>query len=185
MARMAQEDGSLVLAALKAMVAGALQDRMAAVVVAVVALILLLTAWVLAVVAVVLLVAGYLGSLWALATVAAGLVVLALAIVGLSRMRNRGASQQRAMTRALWTATAVNAASAMLRRNPQAGAGDQGEAASPGESTGSNRSMLLILGGVVLILLGFFLPSGKDDTTGEAEPGPEAGSEAEPAPGTV
>ena len=87
----------------------------------------------------------------------AGLVVLALAIVGLTRLRNRGAAEQRATTRALWTATAVNAASSLLRRGPEV----HGEATPKAESSGSHRSALLIGGGLALILLGFLFPSAR------------------------
>lgn len=181
------EDRDLVLAAVRAMVAGAVQDRMASVGAMVAAVFLLLTAWVLGMAALVLWLAAPLGMVGALASVAAGLVVLALAIVGLTRMRNRGTAEQRATTRALWTATAVNAASAMLRRGPQAEVQSSGDTAPPGDGTGSSRSTLLILGGLVLILLGFFLPSGKDDATDVSEPGPEPqpGSEQEPKPGDI
>jgi Tfp pilus assembly protein PilX len=100
-------------------------------------------------------------------------VVLALAILGLTRMRNRGAAEQRATTRALWTATAVNAASSLLRRGPEG----HGEATAKAENSGSHRSALLIGGGLALILLGFLFPSGSDDGTSEGDtdagPGPQ------------
>jgi hypothetical protein len=148
------------------------------------ALILLVTAWVLGVTAVVLLLAGALGMVGALATVTGGLVVLALAIVGLTRWRNRRTADDRAATRALWTATAVNAAGTLLRRGPLR----RSEAAAPGQASvdggdgtggggkagGGHRSALLIGGGIALILLGLFLPSGtEEETEPGAGPGPE------------
>jgi hypothetical protein len=148
------------------MVAGAVQDRVASVGAMVVAILLLLTAWVLGVAALVLLLAGPLGMVGALAAVTAGLVVLAVAIVGLTRLRNKGAADQRASTRALWTATAVNAAGSLLRRGP----GVQAEAAPAGDSSGSHRSALLIGGGLALILLGILFPSGSGDGEESGEP---------------
>ena len=161
----------MVLEAVRAMVAGAVQDRVASAGATLVAVLLLLTAWVLGVAALVLLLAGPLGMVGALASVTAGLVVLALAIVGLTRLRNRGAAEQRATTRALWTATAANAASALLRRGPEVRA----EAASTAESGGSHRSALLIGGGLVLILLGILFPSGVEPASeaGAADAGPK------------
>ena len=156
------EDRDVVLAALKAMVAGAVQDRVASVGVAVAAVFLLLTAWVLGVIALVLLLARWLGTVGALASVTAGLVVLAVGIVGLTRHRNRGAAEQRALTRALWTSTAINAASTLLRRDAKGPA----EAPPSDSGSGSHRSALLIGGGLALILLAFLLPS----------PGPEEGN---------
>lgn len=161
------------LEAVKAMVAGAVQDRVASVGAMVAAILLLLTAWVLGVTALVLLLAGPLGMVGALASVTGGLVVLALAIVGLTRARNRGAAEQRATTRALWTATAVNAASSLLRRGPTV----QAEAAPAGESSGSHRSALLIGGGLALILLGILFPSGAGEGTEAGEPDATPGPE--------
>lgn len=167
----------MVLEAVKAMIAGAVQDRVASAGAMIVAVFLLLTAWVLGVTALVLSLAGALGMVGALASVTAGLVVLALVIVGLTRLRNRGAAEQRATTRALWTATAVNAASSLLWRGPEARA----EPAPAGEGGGSHRSALLIGGGLALILLGILFPSGKDEGTTpdepEAGPGPRPGPE--------
>jgi hypothetical protein len=164
------EDPGLVLEAVKAMVAGAVQDRVASIGALVVAILLLLTAWVLGVAALVLLLAGPLGMVGALAAVTAGLVVLALATLALTRRRNKGAANQRATTRALWTATAVNAASSLLRRGP----GVQAEAAPATESSGSHRSALLIGGGLALILLGILFPSGSGEEAGpDGGPGPE------------
>jgi hypothetical protein len=167
------EDRAVVLEAVRAMVAGAVQDRVASAGAMIAAVLLLLTAWVLGVAALVLLLAGPLGMVGALASVTAGLVVLALAIVGLTRARNRGAAEQRATTRALWTATAVNAASSLLRRGPEG----HGEATAKAENSGSHRSALLIGGGLALILLGILFPSGKEEGTGEGEagagPGPD------------
>jgi hypothetical protein len=167
------EDRGLVLEAVKSMVAGAVQDRVASVGALAVAVLLLLTAWVLGVAALVLLLAGPLGMVGALAAVTAGLVVLALATLALTRRRNKGAADQRATTRALWTATAVNAASSLLRRGPAV----QAEAAPAVDSSASHRSALLIGGGLALILLGILFPSGAGDgaETGEPDtaPGPE------------
>ena len=160
----------MVLEAVKAMVAGAVQDRVASAGAMIAAVFLLLTAWVLGIAALVLLVAQRLGMVGALASVTAGLVISALAILGLTRLRNQGAAQQRATTRALWTATAVNAASSLLRRGPEV---RSAEAAPAGESSGSHRSALLIGGGLVLILLGFLFPSGTETAAeaGEADAG--------------
>jgi hypothetical protein len=148
------------------MVAGAVQDRMASVAALAVAVLLLLTAWVLGVAALVLWLAGQLGTVGALASVTAGLVGLAFAILGLTRLRNRGAAEQRATTRALWTATAVNAASTLLRRGP----GVQAEAAPASEGGGSHRSALLIGGGLALILLGILFPQGAEERAEEGAP---------------
>jgi len=163
----------LVREAVKAMVAGAVQDRVASAGAMIAAVFLLLTAWVLGIAALVLLVAERLGMVGALASVTAGLVVLALAILGLTRMRNRGAAEQRATTRALWTATAVNAASSLLRRGPEG----HGEATAKAENSGSHRSALLIGGGLALILLGFLFPSGSDDGTSEGDTDAGPGSQ--------
>jgi hypothetical protein len=75
----------VVLAAVKAMVAGVVQDRVASAGAAVAALFLLMTAWVTGVMAVVLGLSRWLGTVGALAAVTGGLVVLALAIVGLTK----------------------------------------------------------------------------------------------------
>jgi hypothetical protein len=154
----------LVFAGLKAMAAEAMRDRAAAIGVAVVALVLLGTAWILAVMALVSLAQSWLGPVGGLAAVAGGLVVLALAIVGLTRAQNRRSAESRAVTRALWTSTAINAASMFLRREPQVRPEPEPVAAG----SANHRSALLILGGLALILLAFLLPSGKD---GEAEEG--------------
>jgi hypothetical protein len=165
------EERAVVLEAVKAMVGGAVQDRVASAGAMIAAVLLLLTAWVLGVAALVLLLAGPLGMVGALASVTAGLVVLALAIVGLTRHRNRGAAEQRATTRALWTATAVNAASSLLRRGPEVRA----EAPPAAESSGRHRSAFLIGGGLVLILLGILFPAGAEPPAdaGEADSGPK------------
>ena len=170
---------ALVLQAVRTMAAGAVRDRMAAVGAVAGALILLATAWVLGVAAVVLLLAGPLGTVGALASVTGALVVLALALFGLTRRHNRRTAEERATTRALWTATAVNAASALLQRGPVGRA----EATAPEEAAvdggggtggGGHRSALLIGGGLALILLGVFFPSGSEDATdAEAGPGPD------------
>jgi hypothetical protein len=179
MAPKARKDRTLLLQGLKAMVAGAVQDRAAAIGVVVAASFLLLTAWVLGVAALVVLLAGYLGTVWALFAVTAGLVVLALAIVGLTKARNRSSADQRAMTRALWAATAANAASTLLRGEPQAKAG-----AAPSEPAGTNhRSILLFAGGLALILLAFLLPSGSEDGPDTSDAGPDARPDAGPDAG--
>ncbi len=170
--------------ALRSMARGAAQDQMAALGAGLAALILLVTAWVLGVAAVVLLLAGALGMVGALATVTGGLVVLAVAIVGLTRMRNRRTADERAATRALWTATAVNAAGTLLRRGalrrseataPAQASVDGGEGRGGGGKTGGGgRSALLIGGGIALILLGLFYPSGtEEEAEPEVGPGPE------------
>jgi hypothetical protein len=153
----------MVLAGLKAMIAGAVQDRAAAVAVGSLAVLLLLTAWVLGIAAVVVLLVPYLGTAGALLAVTAALVLLATGSVWVTRARNRSTAQNRATTRALWVATAVNAAGALLRPGP----GAETAAASSGSKSGSHRSALLIAGGLALILLAFLLPSGNDD----AQPG--------------
>lgn len=162
----------MVFAGLKAMAAEALRDRAAAIGVAVVALVLVATAWVLAVMALVALVQSWLGPVGGLAAVAAGLVLLALAVVGLTRAHNRKAAEQRSVTRALWTATAINAASMFLRREPAARPEPEPAEAGAGAGPGNHRSTLLILGGLALILLAFLLPSGA-----EGEPGAGAAGE--------
>ncbi len=161
------------------MVFGAVQDRAATIGVVIAAAFLLLTAWVLGVAALVVLVAGYLGTLGALFAVTAGLVVLALAIVGLTKARNRSTADQRAMTRALWAATAVNAASTLLRGEPQARA-----SAAPSEPAATNhRSILLFAGGLALILLAFLLPSGREDGPDASDGGPDGGPDLAPDAG--
>jgi hypothetical protein len=172
----------LVIEALRTMASGAVRDRLAAIGAVAAAFVLLATAWVLGVAALVLLLAGPMGMVGALATVTAGLVVLALAIVGLTRRHNRRTADQRASTRALWTATAVNAAGMLLRRAPSGrsevpddGLADRGTGTDGGATGGGgHRSALLIGGGIALILLGLFLPSGpEEETEPEAGQGPE------------
>jgi hypothetical protein len=133
----------------------------------VLAALLLLTAWVLGIAALVLFLAERLGTVGALASVTAGLVVLALAVVALTQRHNKETAEQRATTRALWTATAANAASALLRRGPDA----RGEASPTGESGGGHRSAVLIVGGLLLILLAILFPSAKN-AAGEPDSGP-------------
>ena len=128
----------MALAGLKAMLAGVLRDRLATVGVLLAAGVLLATAWVLAVVALVAFLTTWLGRVGALLAVAAGLALLAVLIVWILRARVRRTAELRATTRALWAATAVNAASAILRGESQ---GREGEAA------GSHRSALLVAGG--------------------------------------
>jgi hypothetical protein len=182
---------ALVLDAIRKMAAGAVQDQMASLGAVAAAGVLLATAWVLGVAALVLLLAGPLGMVGALAVVTLALVLLALAVVGLTRRRNRLSAEARAVTRALWTATAVQAAGTLLRHGPfgrgearaPAEAADLGVAAaeSAGKTGGGHRSALLIGGGIALILLGIFFPSGSEDSAGE-EPGPEAGQGSGPGP---
>jgi hypothetical protein len=174
----------LVLDAIRKMARGAVQDQMASLGAVVVAAVMLATAWVLGVAALVLLLAGPLGMVGALAVVTLALVLLALAVVGLTRRRNRLSAEARAGTRALWTATAVQAAGTLLRHGPFG----RGEARAPAEAAamgvggngeggktgGGHRSALLIGGGIALILLGIFYPSGSEDSAGE-EPGPDTG----------
>jgi hypothetical protein len=152
------------LAGLKTMLAGILRDRVAAIGVVVVAGIFLVTAWVLAVAALVASLTDYLGMVGALLAVAAGLVVLSVLIVWISRMRNRRTAELRATTRALWAATAVNTASTILRGEPRA----SGE-----EQAGSHRSVLLIAGGLALMLLAFLFPGGKGNAGDPPDPGPD------------
>lgn len=145
---------------------------------------LLLTAWVLGVAAVVVLAAQKLGTAGALLAVTAGLVLLALILVWGTRARNRTQAAERASTRALWAATAVNAASMILRRDAQNTPASSGAEASAGVAgggaSGSHRSTLLIVGGLALILLAFLFPSGKDEGP-EAGPGdPECDPESDP-----
>jgi hypothetical protein len=182
----------LVLDAIRKMARGAVQDQMASLGAVVAAGVLLATAWVLGVAALVLMLAGPLGMVGALAVVTLALVLLALAVVGLTRRRNRLSAEARAGTRALWTATAVQAAGTLLRHGPfgrgnaqtpaeAAGLGASGAGESGGKAGGGHRSALLIGGGIALILLGIFYPSGSEDSA-EAERGPEAGPEAGPGP---
>ena len=175
----------MVLDAISKMARGAVQDQMASLGAVVAAGVLLATAWVLGVAALVLLLAAPLGMVGALAVVTLALVLLALAVVGLTRRRNRLSAEARAGTRALWTATAVQAAGTLLRHGPfgrgnmhapaeAAGLGGVGSGEG-GKTGGGHRSALLICGGIALILLGIFFPSGREESAGE-EPGPEAGS---------
>jgi hypothetical protein len=155
------------------MVAAAVRDRVVGVGVAVAAGLILLTAWVLGIAAVVVLLAPKLGMAGALGAVCAGLVLLALGLVSLSRARSRVSAEQRATTRALWVATAVNAASTLLRRDVRTDPSP--EPAEP--SSPNHRSILLIAGGLVLILLAFLVPSARDDGSpdkadGAADPDP-------------
>jgi hypothetical protein len=159
----------MVLAGLKAVVAGAVQDRAAVAGVVVVAAFLLMTGWVLGVAGVVVLLVPHLGTAGALFAVTAGLVVLALGSVWVTVARNRRHSRVRAETRALWVATAVNAAGLLLRRGPDAAA-----AADPAAgSSGNHRSALLIAGGLALILLALLLPSGKGEGDDPPDIGPD------------
>ncbi|MES2914195.1 MAG: hypothetical protein V4753_03650 [Pseudomonadota bacterium] len=154
----------MALAGLKTMLAGALRDRVAALGVVVVAGVFLTTAWVLVVAALVAYLTPYLGTVGALLAVSAGLVVLSFLIVWISRMRNRRTAKLRATTRALWAATAVNAASAILRSDSRGPEAEQG---------GSHRSALLIAGGLALMLLAFLFPGGKGNPGDPPEPGPD------------
>lgn len=160
----------MALAGLKLMLAGALRDRLAAAGVVVAAGILLLSAWVLIVIALVTYLTRYLGPIGALLAVAAGLVVVSVLLIALSRRQNRRAAELRATTRALWAATAANAASALLRREPVHSDGAT-EPATEKTSGGSVRSALLVAGGLGLMLLAYFFPGNKDEG-GEGTPGP-------------
>jgi len=162
----AWEDGIVALAGLKAMLAGAVRDRVAAAGVLLVAGILLLTAWVLAVMALVVFVSTSLGQIGGLLAVAGALVLLALLIVWITSARNRRTAELRATTRALWAATAVNAASTILRGDPhgQEGGSEQGGS--------SHRSVLLIVGGLAMMLLALLVPWGQDKDPEAPRPGP-------------
>jgi hypothetical protein len=161
----------VVLAALKAMVAGAVQDRMAMVGVAMAAVVLVLTAWVLGVTALVLLLQHWLGAVGALALMTVGLILLAIGLVLGTRWRNAGAARERSMTRSLWVATAVNAAGALLRRGPDAETATGAGATTGWPTGGGGRSALLIGGGIALILLGVLMPSDQGDDQAEAAGG--------------
>jgi hypothetical protein len=165
-----------VIAALSAMVTDALRDRAVSVAVVVTAALLFLTAWVLGIAALVVVLARPLGAAGALAAVAGGLVILALCVLSLTRRRNRNASEMRAATRALWAATAANAASGLLRGELASRGGPAPTEAEAQAEAGpaSHRSMFLIAGGLALILLGFFLPSVKGEPPEEPpDTGPE------------
>lgn len=181
----------MVLDAIRKMAAGAVQDQMASLGAVVAAAVLLATAWVLGVAALVLLLADPLGIVGALAVVTLALVLLAVSVVGLTRRRNRLSAEARAGTRALWTATAVQAAGTLLRHGPfgrgsahgpaeAAGLGGAGNGEG-GKTGGGHRSALLIGGGIALILLGIFYPSGSGDSA-EADPEPDTGPAAGPGP---
>lgn len=163
----------MALAGLREMLSGALRDRVAAAGVLLVAGVLLLMALVLAVAALVTIIAAYLGTVRALLAVAGGLVVLALLLVWITSARNRRAAEIRATTRALWAATAVNAASSILR------GGAKGHDDGSGTSGGTHRSAFLIAGGLALMLLAFLVPGGGDkggDKAGDKGPeDPETG----------
>lgn len=160
----------MALAGLKAMLAGAVRDRMAAAGVLLVAGVLFVTAWGLAVAALVAFLSAYLGTVWALLAVAGGMIVLALLIVWITTARNRRTAELRATTRALWAATAVNAASAILRSEPQ------GQDGGTGQGGGTHRSALLVVGGLALMLLALLVPGGHDN--GPKSPGPGPGGAA-------
>lgn len=156
----------MALAGLKAMLAGAVQDRLAAAGALLVAAVLVGTAWVLAIAALVVFLSAHLGTIWALLAVAAGMVVLALLIVWLTTARNRRTADLRKTTRALWAATAVNAASAVLRGQPQ------GQTADAEAGGGSHRSALLMVGGLALMLLALLMPGSHETGPRGSDPGP-------------
>ena len=160
----------MALASLKAMLAGAVRDRMSAIVALAVAGFLFLTSWVLAVAALVAYVSAYLGTIRALLAIAGGLIILALLIVWFTTARNRRTAEMRKSTRALWAATAVNAASAILRSEPKAQDGGAEQA------SGSHRSTLLIVGGLALMLLALLVPGGRDTGPERPAPGPDDGA---------
>ena len=175
------------LSAISTMVSGALRDRMVGVGVMAAAVLLVLTAWVLAVAAVVVLVVDKLGMAGGLLAVSGGLVLLALILVLGTRARSRSSATERSATRALWVATAVNAASMMLRRDTQSAtahpASDTATAASEAGPAANHRSILLIVGGLALILLALFIPSGKDDASDRADAEPDADPQSDPETG--
>lgn len=160
-------------AGLKAMLAGALRDRLAAVAVIAGAVVLVLTAWVLSVAAAVLYLSTHMGMVGALAASAGGLVVLALLLVWGIGARNRRSAELRASTRALWAATAVNAASAVMRGGERQAPTDGAEPGT-GAGAGNTGKTLLVAGGIALMLLAFLFPSStpkpSDDNAG---PGPD------------
>lgn len=160
----------MAFAGVKAMLAGALRDRVAAVLAWVVAGILLATAWVLTVIAAVTWLAPRLGPIGALLAVAGALAVLALLVVWLAGAQNRRSAELRATTRALWAATAVSAASAILRGEPPAKGDPHATGQDPG---GGHRSALLIAGGLALLLLAFLFPSGRAGGDDPPAPGPD------------
>ena len=125
---------------------------------------LVLTAWVLVVIALGAFLSGWLGMIGSLLAVAGGLVVLALLVVWITSARNRRTAELRATTRALWTATAVNAVGTILRGEPHGQDGEAGQSAP-------HRSALLIAGGFALMLLAFLLPGTKG--AGPDAPGPK------------
>lgn len=146
----------MALAALKSMLAGAVRDRVAAAGVLLAAGLLVLTAWVLVVVALVAYLTTILGAIGALLAVAGGLVLLAFLLVWITSASNRRTAELRKTTRALWAATAVNAASAILRGEPHSR-----ESEAEDEARGSHRPALLVAGGLALMLLAFLFPGGK------------------------
>lgn len=163
------------------MLAGALRDRLAAVAVIAGAVVLLLTAWVLFVAAAVLYLSTHLGMVGALAASTGGLVVLAMLLVWGIGARNRRSAELRASTRALWAATAVNAASAVMRggeRQAPADGAEPGAGTGTGTGAGKTGKTLLVAGGIALMLLAFLFPSSTQKPSGDAAdddagPGPD------------
>jgi hypothetical protein len=108
---------------------------------------------------VVVLLAARFGLAPALLGAAAGLAVLASLMVAVTSARHRRAAERRAATRAVWTATAITAVDALIRRAPTA---DRPESGSPGRTT---RSGVLLAGGLALILLALLgRGRGEDET---------------------
>lgn len=159
----------MALEGFKAVIAGAVHDRAMAAGVAVLAIFLFLTAWILGVLAAVLYLSPHLGMIRALLALAAGLVVLGVLVLWITAARNRRSAELRATTRALWAATAVNAASAILRGEPHP---PQGETAQATGGTG-HRSAFLIAGGLALILLALLVPGHGGKGTGAPGAGPD------------
>lgn len=166
----------MALAGLKAMVAGAVRDRMALLAVMALIGVFLASAWVLLVVALVIYLTTFLGTVGALLAVAGGLVVLSGLMLWMTRSRNRRSAELRVATRALWTATAANAASSLLRRESKPTSAEPDS--EPGhQSGGSLRSAFLVAAGLALMLLAYLYPGGKGDDTGDPDgppaPGPD------------
>lgn len=149
----------MALDAFKDMATGAVRDKAASVAVGVVAAFLFLTVWVLAVAGVVVLLAARFGLAPALLGAAGGLAVIAVLMVAVTSARNRRAAERRAATRAVWTATAITAVDALIRRAPVA------EKPEAGASGWTARSGVLLAGGIALILLALLgRGRGEDDT---------------------
>ncbi|MFM2356841.1 MAG: hypothetical protein RLZZ528_2577 [Pseudomonadota bacterium] len=137
----------MALEAFKDMATGAMRDKAASFAVSVVAAFLFLTVWVLAVAGVVVLLAERFGLAVALLGTAGGLGMIAVLLVAVTTARNRRAAERRAATRAVWTATAITAVDALIRRAPLP---DKADTAS---GSWVSRTSVLLAGGIALILL--------------------------------